>query len=49
MIDRRNLVKVLSEWQLFDPPETKPRDMSISLDLGLMISIVGPRRAVKLF
>ena len=49
MIDRQNLVKVLSEWQLFDPPETKSRDMNIPLDLDLIISIVGPRRAVKLF
>ena len=45
MIERQNMVKVLSEWQLFDPPETKPRDMNIPLELDLIISIVGPRRA----
>ena len=39
----------MSEWQLFDPPETKPRDMNIPLDLDLIISIVGPRRAGKTF
>ena len=48
MIDRQNLVKVLSEWQLSDPPETKPRDMNIPLDMDLIISIVGPRRPVKI-
>ena len=49
MIDRQNLIKVLSEWQLSDPPETKPRDMNIPLNLDLIISIVGPRRAGKTF
>jgi hypothetical protein len=49
MIDKQNLVKVLSERQISDPPETKPRDMNIPLDLDLIISIVGPRRAGKTF
>ena len=49
MIERQNMVKVLSEWQLSDPPETKPRDMNIPLNLDLIISIVGPSRAGKTF
>ena len=49
MIERQNLIKVLSEWQLSDPPQTKPRDMNIPLNLGLIISIVGPRRAGKTY
>ena len=49
MIERQNLTKVISEWQLYDPPEVKPRDMNIPLNLDLIISIVGPRRAGKTF
>ena len=49
MIERQNLIRVLSEWQLSDPPDTKPRDMNIPLNLDLIISIVGPRRAGKTF
>jgi hypothetical protein len=49
MIDRQNLMKVVSEWQIYDLPETIERDLDVPVNLDLIISIIGPRRAGKTF
>ena len=41
--------QVISEWFLSDLPETFERDISIPLNAGVIISIVGPRRSGKTF
>ena len=49
MIEKQNMIKVVSEWQLYTLPETIQRNISIPLNLDLIISIIGPRRAGKTF
>ena len=49
MIERQYLVKAVSEWQLYDLPETIGRNITIPLNLDLIVSIIGPRRAGKTF
>ncbi len=40
---------VISEWFLSDLPETFDRDISIPMNVGVIVSIVGPRRSGKTF
>ncbi len=49
MFERQYLVKAVSEWQLYDLPETIGRNITIPLGLDLIVSIIGPRRAGKTF
>ena len=49
MIDRQSLIKAVSEWQLYNIPDTIQRRITIPIDIDLIISIIGPRRAGKTF
>lgn len=49
MINQDNLRKVVSEWIFYKIPETIDREITIPTDLGIIISIIGPRRAGKTF
>lgn len=49
MISRDKLRKVISQWILMDVPETISREIVLPMDLSLIISITGPRRAGKTF
>lgn len=49
MVDKGSLRKVVSQWITQNIPYTIERNIPIPTDLGIIVSIIGPRRAGKTF